>query len=147
MDNELSNATHLTIALIIVSIIVGIIALLTILGQIYQRSVVSSVTDVIGAAYGSELTSLSDTIEPVPVASVYMLIDRNMDIIEQVKTQIMDSHGVKTEKVIASRDASGKLTGDIFDSLKEYFGKKFKVKVDETDKELFIITVDTTTGG
>lgn len=113
MDNELSNSMVIAVELIVLSAVIGIIMLFAGIGQQFQRSTVASVSDVVSSAYDSEITALGEYMEPVPVATVYLVIERNPDLVRSVTGTI---HG----NSVASK---GDLMG--------YFGNKVTVTVTE----------------
>lgn len=123
MDNELSNSMHLTIELIVLSAVIGIIMLFAGIGQQFQRSTVTSVTEVVASAYGSEVAALREYEDVVPVATVYLVLDKNADVVQSVTGSI---GGVP----ITSKK-----------SLEGFFDRKVRVTVTETPQKMFIIAV------
>ena len=123
MDNELSTSMMLTVELIVISAIIGIIMLFAGIGQQIQRSVLTDVTDVVSSAYGADITALQDHMEPVPVATVYLVIERNQDLIHSITGSIQ------------GMPVTGK------ESLKGHFSRKVNVIVSETPYKTFIINI------
>ena len=88
MDNELSNSMVLAVELIVLSAVIGIVLLFAGIGQQFERSTVESISDVVASEYGSEIEALEENIDPVPVATVYLVLERNTDLVKEVKGKI-----------------------------------------------------------
>lgn len=133
MDNELSNAMTITIDLIVISAVIGIIMLFIGIGQQFQRSTLASVTDVVASGYASEIGALKDNEGPLPVATVYLIIERNLDLVESVTGTIQRKMGdgtVQTTTITNKED------------LKEFFDMKGKVTVTDASYERVEVRVE-----
>lgn len=80
MDNEVSNGMHITVQLIILSVIVGMLALFTTMGQAFGRQASTTVADTLAETYATELVTMADY-GAVPAASVYVMLQKNANTI------------------------------------------------------------------
>ena len=78
----------LAVELIVLSAVIGIVLLFAGIGQQFERSTVESISDVVASEYGSEIEALEENIDPVPVATVYLVLERNTDLVKEVKGKI-----------------------------------------------------------
>ena len=84
MDNEVSQSLTIFIHMMVVSVIVGIIALITLLSQNFGRDSVATVADIQAQTYATELVSMGSYGSAVPAASVYITLKKNRDAIHSI---------------------------------------------------------------
>ncbi|WP_138755932.1 hypothetical protein [Paenibacillus sinopodophylli] len=83
MDNEISNSVHITISIIVISIVIGMVLLFTQLGQGFGRRSVDSVAAIQAETYASDLVQ-SAAYGSMPAASVYVMLQRNEHVIHSI---------------------------------------------------------------
>lgn len=83
MDNEVSTSLSLTIQLMIVAVVVGMLVLVTALGQNFGRQAVTTVAEVQASNYASELKAMADY-GPVPTAALLAVLQKNEQAVRQV---------------------------------------------------------------
>ena len=91
MDNELSTGAMIAIELVVLSAVIGIVMIFAGIGQGFQRTAMESINNIIASTYGAELEGLSDTSD-LPTASVYVILEKNIDIIDSVSGTIIKTY-------------------------------------------------------
>ncbi len=83
MDNEVSNAVHITVHLIVISVIIGMLTLFTTMSQSFGRDAVTSVADIQAETYATELVNTA-AYGAVPAASVFVMLQKNANAIRSI---------------------------------------------------------------
>ncbi|QGQ98789.1 hypothetical protein EHS13_29895 [Paenibacillus psychroresistens] len=87
MDNEVSNSVHITISLIVMSVIIGMLALFTVMSQSFGRQATASIVDTQAETYATELINTANY-GAVPAASVYVMLQKNASAIHSFSGSI-----------------------------------------------------------
>ena len=128
MDNEISNGMSIAIEIIVLSAVIGFIMLFAAIGQQFQRSTETSVTDVVASADASEITALEEYTDPIPTADLYLTLERNADLVQTVSGNL------------TRRDWTVKAISNPED-LKEFFYTKVRVQITDTPQQKYNISV------
>lgn len=128
MDNELSNAIHITVNLMVISVVILMIVLFTALGQGFGRDSLDKVAAVQADTYASDLIQ-SAAHGPMPAASVYVLLKRNEHVINSISGAAYTRNITKSDDLIPIfhkkisikvTDTSGSYTVEIGEEWKEW---------------------------
>lgn len=87
MDNEVSNAVHITVHLIVISVIIGMLTLFTTMSQSFGRDAVTSVADIQAETYATELVNTA-AYGAVPAASVFVMLQKNANAIRSISGSV-----------------------------------------------------------
>ncbi|RJX39146.1 hypothetical protein D3P09_16775 [Paenibacillus pinisoli] len=116
MDNEVGNSIHIMINLIVIAAVIGMITFFTNLGQAFSREQLDKTANLTKAVYSSDLI-LAAAHGPVPAASVYVLLQRNEQVIEFQPSYIYSKWITKPE------------------DLMPLFDRKIRMKVHDDDED------------
>ncbi|MDQ0885051.1 TRAP-type C4-dicarboxylate transport system permease small subunit [Paenibacillus sp. V4I9] len=83
MDNEVSNAVHITVHLIVISVIIGMLSLFTTMSQSFGRNAVTTVADIQAETYATELVNTA-AYGAAPAASVFVMLQKNANAIRSI---------------------------------------------------------------
>jgi len=119
MDNEMSNAIHITINLMVISVVIFIIIMFTGMGQGFGRDSLDKVASVQADTYSADLIRTADH-GAIPAASVYALLQRNEQVIRSISGWAYSRSYTKADDLIP------------------IFHKKIKIKVVETNGEFTV---------
>jgi hypothetical protein len=133
MDNELSTGVMMAIELIVLSAVIGFVMLFAGIGQQFQRTTLELINNDVASAYGSDLESMSENEGILPAATVYLILERNADIIQSVTGNIDRRFADNTVKkcIISSKE-----------NLLEFFDTKIKTSVTRTAGDMYAVRVE-----
>lgn len=120
MENELSISVIIAVELLVIAVIIGSIMLFSSLGRDMGRASMQRVDDIHASTYGAELEALGEYDRPIPIASVFVLLEKNQGNIEKI---------------------SGHVDGTVIDSindLTDLYHKKVKCIVTEKNDKYII---------
>lgn len=84
MENEMSTGAHIAVTMIIVGAVLSIVVVTISFGQGFYREMLSSISTGVGYTYSAELEELSDYIQALPAASVYVALEKNRAAIKSI---------------------------------------------------------------
>jgi len=99
MDNEVSNSIHIMINLIVIAAVIGMVTFFTNLGQAFSREQLDKTANLQKAVYSSDLIQAADH-GPMPAASVYVLLQRNEQVVKLQSSYIYSKRIVKLEDLM-----------------------------------------------
>lgn len=118
MDNEVSTSLSLTVQIMIVSVVVGILALFMVFSQNFGRSAISEIAQTQSNLYGAELRTVEEA-GPIPVAALLAVLRKNESAVGNVqgapygvtvaKTDDLANVALLSRKVKAKADLAGDL--------------------------------------
>lgn len=127
MDNDVSSAIHITVQLVIVSVIVGMLALFTTLGQSFSRESSTTIADTIALTHAAELSNAANYNGAIPAASAFVILNQNSSAIRNL-------YGYAYSEFISEPN-----------DLIELMSKKVRLKItrieDAPDKDLYDVEV------
>ncbi|RED52805.1 hypothetical protein [Cohnella lupini] len=121
MDNEVSNSIHIVVQVIVISVIIGILALFTTMSQSFGRGAAATIADTQAETYATELKNTADY-GAVPSASVFVMLQKNANAIQSISGH---AYGVTITKA---------------DDLTRLFDRKIRLTVIETN-DLYSVTI------
>ncbi len=117
----MSMSVMVVIQLLVVSFVIGSIALFTTLGNNLGRASLQNIDDIHASAYGSELLAISDYDRPLPSASVYVVLEKNRGNIGSISGSVDD------------------ITINSIDDLSRLYNRKVKCIVTEQDNKFIVV--------
>jgi len=133
MDNELSTSVMIAVELIVLSAVVGIIMLFAGIGQQFQRTTLESINNVVAASYGSEIEVMCENNGLLPTATVYLMLEKNTDVIESISGSIIRTFGDGTYIEYSIDDK---------DDLLDFFDTKVKTSAIRKTNDMYEVTVE-----
>ncbi len=132
MDNELSVGAMIAIELIVLSAVIGLIMLFAGMGQQFQRTILESVTDVVASSYGSDIEAICENEGTLPASTVYVVLERNSDIIQSITGYIDKKLGDGT---VIRYTISDK------EDLTKFFDTRVRTSLRRTEDDRYIIDI------
>ena len=108
MDNEISHSVHITISLMVISVVVVIINLFINQGQYFAREQVISITNTLNETYATEIFS-AEYHGAVPATSLYMMLTKNSEAIRSLSGTVYSIPITKTEDLMQLFDKKVKI--------------------------------------
>lgn len=84
MENELAISVQTAIQMLVVAAVLSIVIVFISLGRGFSRNTVKTVDNIHELAYASELMSINDYGESLPVATIYVALEKNRGYINNI---------------------------------------------------------------
>ncbi|MDX8360767.1 hypothetical protein [Cytobacillus sp. IB215316] len=128
MERELFKALDIAVMLVIVSVILSTYAVLTSIGNTYASVNTTNIASIQAETYGSEILAAEQYGKPLSATSLFVILDKNMDALEEITLNgtIIDFEDREKFEIAFKNIFHTKVTVNVTES-----ADKFKVDIRE----------------